>query len=372
MNIVEYAESSLDTFEDRPFCEVDSLVLSQFVYINLPKALLVNEGTLRVKDLFRSELFADMFDTRVAKENRQLLTAMASGPRFRDLKLSDFVEILSPEEEEQFAAITIEIKDGLHYIACRGTDSTFIGWKEDFNMAYREEIPSQRHALQYLEHVSKHQTGELLLGGHSKGGNLAIFSAAMCNPDTKHRIQKIFSHDGPGFLKEVFEREQFRSIESRVQKTVPQSSMIGMLLENHQNYRIVKSNAIGLFQHEPYSWLIQDNAFVPVEKITPMTYTLNQKISTWVEGLTLEQRELLVETIYNQVNKNKLVSLTDFQNNITENLFASLRGVAKMDPELRASILALMKELAKQILKNERGQRNLSKNHKLNSSKKTN
>ena len=173
----------------------------------------------------------------------------------------------------QFAAMTFDLPDGSSYIAFRGTDATIVGWKEDFNMAFQYPVPSQAEAADYLNEAARHCRGKLYVGGHSKGGNLAVYAAANCRPDVSARLARVFSHDGPGFLEQALQSEAFRQVLPKIEKTLPQSSMIGMLLEHQENYKIVKSSSISIWQHNPFSWEINGDDFSYRAPIPPMAET---------------------------------------------------------------------------------------------------
>jgi hypothetical protein len=225
INIIDYAYESKDTFEMRPFTAVDSLVLSQLAYLqfdgvvpgmsDISKPISVREvAAIKNPD----SLFQDVRDS---KSNRQLLFAIANSTRFRDIKLTFYVSQIDNETEKQFSAVTYLLSDDSAYIAYRGTDATFIGWKEDFNMAYTSPIPSQEEGVVYLNAVASRIPCNLKVGGHSKGGNIAVYSSIKCHPSVQARITNIFNHDGPGFRNECFQNESFLIMEERIHKTIP-------------------------------------------------------------------------------------------------------------------------------------------------------
>lgn len=127
------------------------------------------------------------------------MTALAASPRFRNIQMLGYTEQFDAAEEKQFAAVCFQITPDLCYIAFRGTDSTLVGWKEDFNMAFKCPVPSQKTAVRYLTDAARHCRGKILVGGHSKGGNLAVYAAVKCSEDIQKRIERVYSHDGPGF-----------------------------------------------------------------------------------------------------------------------------------------------------------------------------
>ena len=172
-NFVTYAEQTLETFDERAFSSVDSLILSWLSYFHYPDETGVRSWDgVPLTELFRAEYFEQLFHGNWDPSgSRQLLSAMAASPRFRDLRLMGYTERRDDEAEKQFAALSFGLPDGSLYVAYRGTDSSFTGWKEDFNMAFQYPVPAQEEAALYLAEAAKHSSGTVRVGGHSKGGN---------------------------------------------------------------------------------------------------------------------------------------------------------------------------------------------------------
>lgn len=238
-SILEYAETEFSLLAEKPFTDVDSLLLSQFSYMNLSafEDELKCENKIEIRELLKAERFEKlMFHVRDTKSNMRLLYAMASSPRWRNIKIGNFVEKLCDQSEEQFAAITVYLDDDHACAVFRGTDATLVGWKEDFNMAFLPVIPSQADAADYVTKLGKSFPGKLLLMGHSKGGNLAAYAGMFCDPEIQKRIERVYPLDSPGFIGNTLESEEYGRIQSRVHKVIPKGSLIGMLLENHGAY----------------------------------------------------------------------------------------------------------------------------------------
>jgi len=207
-NMINYVMENGHSFESKKFNAVDSLVLSQLAYLNFDgvvPGIADITAPVSIQEVVAVENPDRLFqDVRESKSNRQLLTVFANSPRFRDTKLVFYVNQIDGKAEKQFSAVTYLMSDGTAYIACRGTDSTFVGWKEDFNMAFISPVPSQKEGVTYLNAVADRISCSLKIGGHSKGGNIAVYSAIKCRRSVQNRITHIFSYDGPGFRDEVF------------------------------------------------------------------------------------------------------------------------------------------------------------------------
>ncbi len=238
--IKEYGKYS---FQEKPMTEVDSLALCQLSYLKFDGMVPdVKERcpSVTLESLKEHPDYEKLFaDVRYEEVNRALIEGMLAAERFRDLQLNCYVNEIEKECETQFSAVTYTLNDGTVYVAYRGTDETLVGWKEDFNMAFLSPVPGQKFSVGYLNAVAERIQGPFYLGGHSKGGNLAVYAAMNCNPEIQERILKIFSMDGPGFRPEVMEACGYERIADRVVKILPHSSLVGMLFESDMRYKVV-------------------------------------------------------------------------------------------------------------------------------------
>ncbi|MGN1231379.1 MAG: DUF2974 domain-containing protein, partial [Anaerotignum sp.] len=231
-----------------------------------------------------------------------LLRCLAESQRFSQMELCGYVNKLDFAAEKQFSALTIRTGDGMAFVAYRGTDSSSVGWKEDFNMSFMDTVPAQQEAGIYLCQAAEHFKGRLRVGGHSKGGNLAVFAAAMCPAEVQERIVAVYNHDGPGFREGMLQRVGYRAILPRVQTFVPQSSVIGMLLEHEEEYVVIRSSQKGIMQHDPYSWEILGKDFVRLEALSEESRLLDRTVKAWLNDLPEEQREKFVDAVYEGIS----------------------------------------------------------------------
>lgn len=351
-NIIEYAERTLHTFSQRPFSEVDSLVLSELSYIHLD-AVFAHTADPEIRDFLRAEAFEDLFrGVRDEAGNRRLLTALAASPRFRNVRTGSFSEKTSRQREEQFAAVTFYPEDRTACIVFRGTDSTLVGWKEDFNMAFLPRVPAQEDAAAYVNQIGAAFSGRLILCGHSKGGNLAIYAAAMCAPEIQARIDTVYAHDSPGFSRAVLDSEGYRRVQPHIRKTIPQSSMIGMLLESHGDYTVVESRQIGIMQHDPFSWVVENGVFRTLEKITAGAEFMNDTLDDWITGMSIAERERFVDALYEILSAGGITNVFDFGGNLQQRLGAMHGAAADLDPKTREFLFQIITRLAGYAVKN--------------------
>lgn len=345
-NICTYVENNLDTFAERPLCEVDSLVLSWFSNFRL-EALgeqlngwdITSERAPRLRDALRAECFDGLFDLWDPESCKRLLQAMAASPRFRDIRVGGFrLSRDTPDEgwPKQFAAVTLLLDDGAAYLAFRGTDATFDGWREDFNMTFARPVPAQAEAFVYLLDAAQAcPAAPLVLGGHSKGGNLAAYVASTCSPEVASRLERVFSHDGPGFTAESLAASSWRERARLVSKTVPRSSLIGMLFEQQEEYSVVDSSTVGILQHDPFSWVVEGCDFVRVKGIARGAAALDETLNQWISSMTVEEREGFVNTLFSVLYASGEDTFASMAGNLQTTLPAMLDSLAATDPEER-------------------------------------
>ena len=288
------------SFSQVPPGPVDALIFSSLSYLSFGGSV-VERPDIPVSLREASEEFFRLEDQNSRcrlKTDLSLLMAASETKRFGNTLLLQYRDILLPEEDTQFAAITFLLDNNSAFLAFRGTDYSLVGWKEDFNMSFQKSIPAQRLAVQYTQDVAMRYPMPLYLGGHSKGGNLAVFSAVKCFPAIRSRIRAIYNHDGPGFTDFVMKDPAYLEMVPRIHTIIPQSSVIGMLLEHEEPYTVIKSKQIGLLQHDPYSWVLEGPNFVPMEAVTEDSKFLDMTIKEWLSGMTNEERNEIVDTVF--------------------------------------------------------------------------
>lgn len=359
--MITYAKECRATFAEEPFNEVDSLIFSWLTYLHIPEEVLpkrrlhdsenntsifTDTDSCLIRDFVRQEYFPDMLtEIWSPDETVELLYALALNPRFERIRLCLRREELEHKVGKQFSATTFQITPDLTYIAFKGTDKTLTGWEEDFRLCLKDPIPSQTLAAEYLSSVGQIFRGTLLVGGHSKGGNLAVYAAANCTQEVQERIQTVFSHDGPGFLKEDLEKEGFKRIQSRILKTAPQFSVFGMLMRQETEPKIIYSYERGIMQHNATSWKTEGYKLSEYWYPSPVSQTIKNKLNNWIESLTYEEKEIFIDTVFNILEETGLDRFGDFKTNTTEILPVVIREFRKMSPDMQGFLFDLLKQL---------------------------
>ncbi len=346
--MISYAQTVFDSWEDRPFSEVDSLILSWLTYLRFPTAFqdLTTERGMVLRDVYCAEYFEEMLQCiRPRTETISLLAAATASPRFRNIRLLCFEQEYDYDSTTQFAALTYELTPGQYYIAFRGTDCSLVGWKEDMLLALNDPIPSQKKASQYLQKITQKFQGTYMLGGHSKGGNLAVYAAAMCEEEIRRQITRVYSHDGPGFLPEQLVQDGFQRIRRRIHKTIPQSSLVGMIFESECDYHIVKSREHGLSQHNLFSWEVVDGHLLYQEDLRPEAKLAYTGINKWILNMAQEDREKFINVIFEILEETGVSNFEELASDLKKNVPIIVKKAASLDKETGRFLLDTIKLL---------------------------
>lgn len=345
-NMVDYARQELRLLEELPFRDMDAVILSWLSYLDLSAVPEYRQqGWVTLRELYRAELFRPMMAGMHYQEKTvSLLSAVCASPRYRSAKVKYFQEALNNQGDEpiQFSAITVVFPSGEIALAFRGTDAHAAGWKEDFELALDRSIPAQRLAGLYLEQVASQETGPVYLCGHSKGGNLASYAAANCCEKTRQRIVDVYSFDGPGFLPSEITMDGFSLMESRMHKYIPQGSMVGAMMEPEGDVTIVHSNALGILQHDPFSWETGDDGFVARKKMSPDAKLVNKRLNSWLYSLTEEEKHMFVHGIADVLDSKDTDNLFDWGNGTIETIVNITRFIAKLDKDTARMMLRML------------------------------
>ena len=346
-NLMDYLDWRGDlTLEISPFNEVDALILAELSFVDfdgivpppeLGRGLPLNEAAEAFfarhggKDVPMGVLVPDT----ISKMLRKLMTS----PRFRNMTLNGYTALLDDSIEQQFAALTIDLGNGSIYISFRGTDDTIVGWKEDLNMGFLEEIPSQKQAVEYVARVARQYSDKTIrIGGHSKGGNLAVYSAAKSSGEIQERIVAVHNNDGPGFAWDISETPGHKRIASRIHTILPQTSVVGMLMEHEKRYQVVHSTYDGLYQHDGFSWQVLGTQFVHLDDFSREGKLVDETLSSWADSLNTQQREALADALYSVFTASGAKTLSELTEEKLKSAAAMLKTYKNLDRETRRMV----------------------------------
>ena len=360
MNIIEYSEKKgIYDFKDKPFCEVDSLVISQLSYLKfegiIPGPSEGKDGIV-LKDITNHPKYDSIYhDERYRDINTKFFNALCNSKRFGSLILNNFIDVIDESLNIQFSAMTVEDGKGFKYLVFRGTDDSMIGWKEDLNMTFKTPVPAQKYSVEYLERIASLWEGNFIVGGHSKGGNLAVYSSMNCEKSVRDRIISIFSHDGPGFRAELLKDSCYDDVKDRIRKYVPKSAVVGMF-GNVEEFSVVDCKKGGVKQHNPYNWIIKDFEFKKTEHIAKRSALQADAINIWASEMTPEKWALLSEQIFGVFEDAGVTNLNEFNDDFFGTLSRVRASAEKMDDESKEQIkdiLGMFRESATTVAKEE-------------------
>lgn len=353
-NIIDYVREYGDrSFCEKPFNDVDSLILCQLAYMDFkgmvpdveedqPWVLLQEVG----HHMLREKIFLHSVGE---KENRKLFALLEKSRRFAQMGMNYHVDDLNLLQEKQFSAISFRWEDTF-YIAYRGTDQYLASWKEDFNMTHQSTIPAQLEALKYIEKVGCRAKGKLMVGGHSKGGNLALYACIYCAKSIRDKLTAIYSHDGPGMRPEIYAEEVYRQLVPIIRKTIPPSSIVGLLLYQREKSKIIHSSSYSMGQHNPFSWTVEKGEFRPYPNLRKDALAKDCAFKRWLQQTNDESRKLFVDTIYQIISATGAVVTSDLKKNIWTKAMDALESSKDIDENSRET----MKEVLRTLMRNLR------------------
>ena len=341
------------SLKEDPFNEVDNLVLAMLAYTDFNGILDDSFKTVSLSLADRS-----YFENHSRAEARKsifhfvraplLMDSMLKGDRFSETLLTKYVDIINSDKDMQMSAVTFLLSDGSAYVAFRGTDTTVTGWKEDFNMSYLSETEGQLNAVRYLNEVGAEIKGPIRVGGHSKGGNFAVYAAAFCDREIQDRILTVYTNDGPGFRSEVMEREAYKRILPRVVSIVPDTSIVGMLLTSNVGHIVVKSKEAGLMQHDALTWMVERNRFKQTKQ-SAMGSFISSSQKEWLSNLDDESREMFVNTLFSFFEATGMTTFGEMVVNRRSSAEKIIAAIKNLPEEKQAGMMAVLGGLLQSI-----------------------
>ena len=337
------------TIQQDPLNEIDGLMFSELSYLRLDRIVpaVGEEGMISIKEANRLYKKTNQKLMYYAQKEA-MFDAMAESKRYGEMTLCHYVSTTDTKTQQQFAAMHINVAPGQTFIVFRGTDSTVVGWREDCNMSYMMPVPAQQSAVDYVERTVKGLFKKYYLGGHSKGGNLAIYSAVFSNPKFQRKIAGVYSYDGPGFNRTMVNDAAYIAIKDRIHAFVPEESVVGLLMEHEEDYFVVQSNQMGLLQHEGLFWKISGNQFELADQLHPMSQEISDGIRSFLGKVSEEEKKVLVDSFFSVFEKAGVDDFRDLLDIDAKMAAALLKAVASVPKETRELIGKLIKLLVEE------------------------
>lgn len=369
-NIIDYMDWRGDiTFDKSPLNEVDGLIFSQFAYIPLEGILKLDSSDYHTI----KEVGTAFFNLHTGEEIEayppllnnccKVLKKMMETERFGNLLVGDYRSDFDPGVAKQFAAVTIIISTLVRYIAFRGTDDSIAGWEEDFKTCYMMPVPAQADAAKYLANAMSYYDCKFYLGGHSKGGNLAVYAAFMEGSRDRERILGIQNYDGPGMPRKYLDLREYREIVNLVKNYNPRVCVVGLIMYRVNDGIIVESSEKGFMQHTGISWQVKGTEFVRADSYEKFSVIFDKANKSWIEEISIEDRELFVETVFKIIKEgfDSVTGLKDGFFNTATTILKSYNDIEKDSRRDARKILGNLirlsknsyKETKKEMKKNE-------------------
>lgn len=343
-NIKNYIKYYKDiSFDESPFNDIDNIILSSIVYLDFKdivknKITLKDAGILFFKNINYKKLKNDIIAVKSATEIFEL---MFRGERYKNIVLSDYVKVV--DKEKQFCAITYHIDD-LIYVAYEGTDDSIIGWKEDFCMFYKFPVAAQQMAIDYINKVVKFYHHKVIIGGHSKGGNLAMCAYMYAKPFIKRRVIMVYNNDGLGFRKEQTNTKEYKEMLSKLRMIIPEESLVGLLLRHPENYIVIKSNSKGLYQHNLNSWMCYGPVLLK-SQLSNDSKRIENWIANWLDNHNDSEREKILMAIFDVLDECDITSISQLKQFNINRIIKLIKASRDLDKESKELILDVVKVL---------------------------
>ncbi len=351
------------TFEEAEFNEVDSLILAWLSYAALDGIVpekCSETDTITIEEA--SVQFAKTHDAEkilreqvsFTKSSVLMLQKLAGTPRFKNIRLTGFVNHIDYAQESQFCAVTALLQRNRYAVIFRGTDEKLVSWKEDFNMSFLPIIPAQNQALSYIEKVSDSIRGKCVVCGHSKGGNLAVYAGVRASFRTRRKILDIYNHDGPGFYDLQGLGDAYEEMFPKIHSFVPETAVVGMLLETAGEQKVVKSSNKGLLQHDAMSWEVLGPKFVTVNGVSDTSRMVNDILKNWLRETSNEERATFVDTLYKVLDASQAKSLEDLnaeKGRVANVVLKEIGGLSKETKNMLGKMLSTLFKEGNQVIK---------------------
>ncbi|MBQ8659555.1 MAG: DUF2974 domain-containing protein [Bacilli bacterium] len=343
-NIYSYIKKYGDvTFFDKEFNDIDSMILSILTYLELDGIVSTKRKKISLNDAIK--MFIDRVDYKgfikrgfCQKDIYKVAKSVLDTRRYRDIMLYNYVYKVNLVE--QFSAVTMKLPNGITYVGFEGTDHNLVGWEEDAALCYKYPVLAQTDAINYLNRTITLFDSNVIVGGHSKGGHLALVSSMNANFFVRGKIKQIHNFDGPGLRKKEIESLNYQRIKDKYLFMVPNNSFFGMLLRHDSDYVVVKSSRRGILAHFPTAWELDDDKVVTTS-LSKLSKKLEVGMLSWLERHNDEQRETMFRGIFDLIKSVGVDSVSDLKD--IKYIISLIKNAKNLDEESKELFLNFLK-----------------------------
>lgn len=345
MDLKEYLKKyGNKSFKALPLTDADKVIFTFLSYINFSGVVSKTDVKKTLKDVanqyFEIRPKKEVYITAVGSAT-EILRMIKDYPRYQSIELYNYVYITSIKE--QFGALFIDFDEKHTFIAFEGTDDLISGWKEDCELAYRFPVPSHTHAINYVnKNIPLFTSRKYIIGGHSKGGNLAEVAAMYMKKSRFKKVIKVYSLDGPGLREKEFFSNRYKRIDRIFELIIPESSVVGLLLKQKSTKTIVKSKKKGLLAHDAFFWLYDDTTFKK-GKLSEISMSMDRALDEWLDQYPEVERKRFIEDVFHVLDRAEVDSLLDLKENTLKSIKGIIKESSKLDPDHRDKMISLFK-----------------------------
>lgn len=353
MGMFRYAMTEQRGLSSYPLNKVDLLILCWLAFFDYRNEDIVLP--MRLGDIASVPEFANSDRPFIPSfhpaKSRRLMEFIRYSLRFKDIVLIDYMAETNTYEDVQFSACAYQVRDKV-VVAFSGTDTSYVGWKEDFSLSYKDDIVSYKYARTFLQRVLAFTEGDVIVVGYSKGGNVAS-NTVMTNDDP--RIKRVYSFDGPGFREEVLNERISPTAMEKIEKFIPQSSLVGVLFNSEKEARFIRATMPPIVQHDPFSWAVKNGDFVYLKKRSISSSYLDRAFNGWVKSLTPEEREKFTEIAFGALNDLKAPDLLAFSKTFLLQTGPLMKAYSSLSKKDRKFFNSVVSRLVKNFLRPKKG-----------------
>lgn len=356
-NIMDYIhEYGNIPFSEKPFNEVDNLIFSQLAYTEYRgivdyygDGITLKEAAKRFYAVYNDDDIGELIG--ISEKSAQLLKICAAASRYGTAVICHYINNVNDEIDKQFSAVHFILENGFDVVAYRGTDATVTGVKESAMLSYMFPVPAQIEALYYFQETCMKHKCDIILCGHSKGGNLAVFAAVNCSNSLKKRIKAVYENDAPGFPKYFFDRYDYQQIKDKIHLLTPQGSIIGRMLYHDAKPTIVRSAASGLKQHQALTWETNGDSFVQSGKYDYFSDFINDYLNNLLDYVSDEELELFFDTLESVALNTGVEDFYDFKELDIRKALSVIDSVGSLDEEQKEKFKRILKKVSADFAK---------------------
>ena len=334
-------------FRAVPPRETDVAIFAKLAYFPFPESLKGDgEGKATLKSVYESSFDRALELPPLLQDTADLLTLAAGTSRFGRVRMCEYVDRLDPSNLIQFSAVTFLVSSRIGVIAFRGTDDSLTGWREDFQLAFKPNMPSQTYAADYIRHCAKtYPNLRWIICGHSKGGNLAVYGASQQTEEIKQKISAVYDFDGPGFREEFLNSESFLSILGILRHYIPEASVVGCLFEHRGRTTVVRADERGIRQHYLATWQIMGPSFIEAESRTRDSIQIEHSIKAWTQDMTEEETEAFVNSLFDLFSISEISKFSELSKLNVNGLKLLTKGTSEQRKSIQSGLGKLLFEL---------------------------